>query len=237
MYSGQVSVYGLTASEKTPINTEILPEKSRVHDPMNYKPESLEGVAKLTIAAYPNGLNEYTGYSATDTLRDYLNSKNVVAMLNTTNTDFFNSLTAGNKFLGNGTYGENSYYNTLFLTLQSNESGLRAANANQWLKLKEKLTNAGEQNIVLLLQNSVSKFGDHREAALLNELLESAAKNGKTILVVEAGNKSTVELKNGVRYVSLKTTGVSTKSDIEKIATFDIYINNGTLSYEIGKMY
>lgn len=237
LYSGQVSVYGLTIAEKTPINTEGLPSKSKVHDSINYKPENLEGVNKITIAAYPNGLNEFTGYSATDTLKDYLNSKNVAAVLNSSGGDFIKSVTAGNKIAGKGAYAENSYYNTLFLTLESNESGLRAANSGQWLKLKNKLANAGEQNIVLLLQNDISKFGDKREANLLNELLVNAAKRGKNIFVVQGSNTSSVELKNGVRYVNLKTTGVAKANDIQAITTLDLYINNGSLSYELHKVY
>src|SRR5699024_10535039 len=103
-------------------------------------------------------------------------------------------------------YKTHRHKNLMMVDVSSAKGGIRDANVQQWIWLKDGLANAEEDHIVLFLNTPIfgsGGFKDKLEADLLHNTLVETFEKGKSIWVIYNGNNNKVDLKDGIRYIEL----------------------------------
>ncbi|WIV12069.1 phosphodiester glycosidase family protein [Proteiniborus sp. MB09-C3] len=123
----------------------------------------------------------------------------------------------------------------LFIRADSSKGGLRASNPEQWIGLKNDLSIATQNNIIIAMSKPVfgsNGFTDKLEAKLLHDTLVQYAEKGKNIWVVSNGGKNEVDLRDGVRYIELSKPNLNTTSTTFDLRLLEFSYNNGELTYD-----
>ncbi|MGL4345571.1 MAG: phosphodiester glycosidase family protein [Cellulosilyticaceae bacterium] len=98
---------------------------------------------------------------------------------------------------------------TLFVG--TDKGGIRATNAEQWLKVKEALeASSASHTILVMSQNPLTQFADSREGKAFHDyLVEHKQKTGKSIFVVTTGGyDNETRIEDGVTYIRLHGAAV-----------------------------
>lgn len=224
------SLYSITVD-----NSLQLPKETTINDPLMRKSELAEGGYRFTVAS---GINEadtllknHIGNKITKTI----NNTDFGLILGNYNTKFNADLTKPNMKVNTG-HGSTSHKNTLFIKLDDNKNGIRATDYNQWIWIKQKLSNPVEKNIILSLPKEVfgdNGFADKLEARLLEEILLEQRKNGKNVFVITEGQKTEVQVRAGIRYIKLNKSKASNTADILNLEYILFTVNGDNISYEI----
>jgi exopolysaccharide biosynthesis protein len=86
----------------------------------------------------------------------------------------------------------------------SSPTGASAVNAFQWSRLRDEMARSTMDNIVIHTNVSPLNFNNAHEFAIFHDMLAEQAAEGRNIFVVSNGGPSTtVELRDGVRYINL----------------------------------
>ena len=94
-------------------------------------------------------------------------------------------------------------------------SGASSVNSFQWSRLHAALASTAMDNVVIHTNASPLNFGNPNEFAIFHDMLVEQVLAGRNIFVVSNGGRSTtVELRDGVRYINLASMFVGT--DINK---------------------
>jgi hypothetical protein len=117
--------------------------------------------------------------------------------------------------------------------LRSTKEGIRAFDSSQWTKLMKDLEQRPESNIIITLPAVYTSFTDKLESELLHERLSEAAKNGKKIFLVQVGNTNKTELKDGVRYITLNDSSISTPEGLKNYSYVEFILNGSTINYQL----
>lgn len=206
---------GLIAGIKLPLDWELAKGSSVSGDPRNFQGET-EGASRISITSLSKN-----GGDNTQKL-NHLQNKNVAVIFNGASPETMAGINAGLKFNGNDVHNIKTSNGTAFITLQSNQNGIRSANAAQWKPFMAAMENADYKNIVIMMQHDPENLTGAKEKSFFFDIIDKAVKSGKNVFIVSPGNTNSVEWLSGYRKVSL--TGYGN-------AVLDINIKDGNLSY------
>lgn len=238
--SGQILLDSLTAYYPSSIGNMVLPTPSTLKDELVGNQEVSADGYKFIVASEPKGLNELVGYDALSTLKNRI-AKNKIGVILNGASDAFRSGIGNYALLEGGTsYSVQKHYDVLFYSLNSSKNGIRATDSSQWIRLINDLQTRPETNFILSLPTPVfgtNGFTDPMEADLLHEKLVEAKERGKNVFVVQAGNSTRSELKDGVRYIELNTKPLTSSNNIYDISVAEFVVNGSSISYEINNVF
>ena len=94
--------------------------------------------------------------------------------------------------------------------------GATAVNAFQWSRLRDELARTTMDNIVIHTNTSPLNFSNANEFAIFHDMLAEQALAGRNIFVVSNGGRTTsVELRDGVRYINLASMFIGSELNTE----------------------
>lgn len=213
--SSTIKFDGLVSAVKLPLNWESAKGSSVAGDPRNFQGET-EGAAKISITS----LSKNGGDNSQRI--NHLQNKNVAVIFNGASHETLSQINANLKFNGNDVHNIKTAHGTAFITLQSNQYGIRSANSAQWKPFINTMENPEFKNIVLMLQNNPENLRGTKENTFFFDIVDKAVKSGKNVFIVAPGDTNSVEWLSGYRKVTL--TGYGN-------AALDINIKDGNLSY------
>jgi hypothetical protein len=93
------------------------------------------------------------------------------------------------------------------LTLGVTSGSLTTNNSNQWSYIQEILSTTTRKNVIIELSvNPWSGITDIKERAAFHDILKTGVrKYGKNVIVIYPGTKNAVEIKDGIRYMSISS--------------------------------
>lgn len=238
-HSGEVALDGLTALYTPQIENVVLPTPSVLKDSKNIKSKVEKGGFSFAVIAEPKNLNELVKYDALAKVVSKINQYETVAFLNSITDDFNNRITSPSKIYAAKSYSKTKKGDLTFIYINSEKGGIRATDFNQWNMLKEDLSSKENKNIILLLPTGIFNggFTDPLEAELLHKFLVEASENGKNIFVVHGGSANTFELRDGIRYIGLKTKTLTEAEEIYDVSIVEFVANGSNITYEINNIF
>ncbi|MEW8972561.1 MAG: phosphodiester glycosidase family protein [Tissierellaceae bacterium] len=239
-YTGEILVDNLTASYPSTIGNIELPTPTKLVDEANKKSTVEENGFTFVVAHEPKGIDNIAGYEASKVVRSKINENKIAVFLNGISDGFKSGLKTYTYIDASTAYKTNKHQDTLFISLNSKNGGIRAANAEQWIKLKKDIETIEESNIILLLPTPVfgsNGFSDSLEAELFHDILAKSKEDGKNIFVVHGGSSNTSELKDGVRYIGLDTRDLKAPEDMKRLSLVEFVVNGDEISYQINKIF
>lgn len=211
---------GLVAGISLPLNWELVGDSSEIIDNSNYYMEN-ENTKRFSITSLSK-----SGKDNSSKL-NHLNGKNVSVILNGASEEILNNINSSSKFNGNDVHNIKQAHGTAFITLQSNQYGLRSANPNQWKPFINAMRNEDYKNIIILMQKDPDNINGNKEKTYFFNLIDDAIKSGKNVFIVIPSYRDSVELVNGYRKVTLAENGDG---------ILDIQILNNNLAYLISRV-
>lgn len=131
--------------------------------------------------------------------------------------------------------------NNLILQLDNSKDGLRQTDYNQWPWLQNLVRNTNKDNIFVVMSKPIfgnGGFSDDLEADLLMDTFTQAHEKGKRVFVLYEGEDITVDVINGVRYIS---TGKYSINDVrypsEAFRYIEFNINDKEVTYQIKSLF
>lgn len=207
----------LVVGQNLPVDWNLIEPSSMTIDNKNYNMES-ENKKVFSITSLSKSGRDNSGK-----LR-HLNGKDVAVIFNGASKETLNSINASSKFNGNDVHNIKTSGNTAFITLQSNQYGIRSANPSQWKPFINTMRNDQYQNIVLMVQSNPGNINGIKERTYFFDIIDEEVKSGKNIFLIIPGYKDTVEYVDGYRKVTLAENGNG---------ILDIQLLNNNLSYII----
>jgi exopolysaccharide biosynthesis protein len=222
-------------------STTKLPNDIKGTDSQNIKTE-LNNSDSFRIAVFDNIgkenlLLDKMKYSI---LKDVINTNSEIAVF-TSQDD--NNLLADIKVptLVPNTYSTVTHKNSLFLTINSLNGGIRKSDSSAWLKLQKDIKEAKTDNIFIVLSSSLDDFTDSLESKLfIDTLCDLRRETGKNIWVIHKGSYTDYSMERGVKYLGINNADIKGE-DIMDVANNTKYImitvNGKNLSYEIKNLF
>ncbi len=130
----------------------------------------------------------------------------------------------------NAGYATAARENELLVFLNNSGDGLRKTDYNQWPWLKNLLAANQKKNVLIFLQKPIwgsGGFSDKLEANLLGDQLTALAEKGTNVYVFYGSGSTSIETRNGVRYLG---TGK------EKDQFISLYKKDGQILYTVEKL-
>lgn len=238
--AGQILIDGLAAYYPTPIGNMALPTPTTLKDELAIKQNVEKDGFSFVVAAEPKGLNELVGYDALTVMKNRVSKSKIGIILNGATDEFKTGLKNYALVDTSNSYSLTKHNDVLYISLNSTKNGLRATDSSQWFKLLQDLKTRSETNFIIFLPSPVfgeNGFTDKMEANLLHEKLVEAKESGKNIFVVQANSKNSSDLKDGIRYIQLKTTDLKSPDDIYDISVVEFVVNRNSISYQINGVF
>lgn len=239
-YAGEIYFDGLVALYPAKFDSVVLPLSTTLVDANNKAEKKQKGGFSFAVTTVPTDLDKIVGYKASDKIKEKVNAHNGSIFFGETSDEFKKGL----KTITNGLnievakgYKPYVYNNILFIKANSSSNSLRASNPEQWLWLKHDLEKSAEKNIVLILKSPVDNFTDRLEAELLHNTLCEAKQSGKNIWVVQGGNGSSTDLRDGIRYIQINTKPVVNPKDIYDLRIAEFVVNGDNITYQIKPIF
>ncbi|TJX68316.1 hypothetical protein E8P77_02415 [Soehngenia saccharolytica] len=237
--SGTILIDALTSYTQSPYMTNGYPNSTIVSDPLEKKVDATSGSKKISVYTEPKISGNTLMAKIIDTsrlkgLKNSLSTSNIGIRMGTMSSGFKNGINHSAIIDGTKSYGSSKNGDVYFITLRSTKEGIRAFDSSQWTKLMKDLNDRAENNIIITLPAVYTSFTDKLESELLHEKLSEAAnKTGKRIFLVQVGNTSKAELKDGVRYITINDSSISTPEGLKNYSYVDFVFNGSTINYQL----
>ncbi len=119
---------------------------------------------------------------------------------------------------------------TAILSIDASGGGIRQKDASQWGKIMSMCENPSAKNAVFVLSDNLSTFRDAAEAELLHRVLtEKLRHSGTEGFLVQPGEETKIEEKDGIRYVTIAASAKIGASnffaDCERLRGMRLYID------------
>lgn len=138
-------------------------------------------------------------------------------------------------------YSSKEQGNNLIIQLDNQIDGIRQTNFNQWPWFQNLIKNTNKKNVFVVMSKPIygsGGFTDKLEAKLLMDTLSNLTKEGKKVFVLYEGQNLSVDIIEGVRYIS---TGVynsdATKDPNEAFKYVEFNINDTEVTYQIKSLF
>lgn len=232
---GHILFDDLKALYHTEFDMMVLPEETSIKDQKNRHVELEEGGLKFTIFNHINNTDNLLKHQINNKISEILNDDKVAftfsplndILLEDKNTNIV-PITNGSKAFSHG--------DSVFMQLDDSNGGIRNTDAQQWLWLKNYLYNSNEKNVVILMPEPIfgsNGFSDDLEADLFHRVLKDFLNFDKEIWVIYGGNKTKVNLKDGIRYMEIDKGSLGNDLNIDNISYMEFTINGEEITYEI----
>jgi len=236
--SGTILIDALTSYSESPYMTSGYPNSTKVSDPLEKKVDLASDGKRIAVYTEPKISGNTLMSKIIDTsrlkgLKNSLSKSNIGIRMGTMSTGFKNGINHSAVIDGTKSYGTSKNGDAYFITLRSTKEGIRTFDSSQWTKLIKDLDQRTENNIIITLPAVYTNFTDKLESELLHERLSEAAKKGKKIFLVQVGNTNKTELKDGVRYITLNDTSISTPEGLKKYSYVEFVLNGSTINYQL----
>jgi exopolysaccharide biosynthesis protein len=138
-------------------------------------------------------------------------------------------------------YSITMHKNSLFITINSGNGGIRKSDSSAWIKLQKDIKETKSDNIFIVLSNSLDDFTDSLESKLfIDTLCDLKRETGKNIWVIHKGAYTDFSMERGVKYLGINNSDIKS-DDIMDVAKNTKYImitvNGKNLTYEIKNLF
>lgn len=133
--------------------------------------------------------------------------------------------------------------NLSIINLATKNGNMRVESPNQWRWLQSYLKTKSKNNILINMDKNIwdknNSLSGARENVLLHKILKQFVQDtGKNIIVVSAvSDKTSVYVKDGIRYITLNGLSSSSENDLNNYKYLRIRASENDLSYEIKNVY
>ncbi len=235
---GNILIDNLSVFTPTPYDYSIVPQNTKVNDPLNANTSSNNGSYKMTVYSEPviSGNTLFARVVSTDRLvglTQRLSGSDLGIQIGNMTQNFKSALIHSKTMTAGSTYGVERNRNLAVITLQAGSGGLRTQDSSQWTRLVQELEYGTEDNLVLIINRPISTFTDTMEAELFRELVAQAAEDGRNIFVVQSGSKNDSQLRDSVRYIELTGTKASKPDDLSSYSYFELVLDGRNVSYQV----
>lgn len=168
-------------------------------------------------------------------LSERLSSAGLGIQMRILNDTFKNSISHPQVVDGKSIFGTSQNGSLYTINLQADSSGIRSAGSQQWVDLLDRLNTIEEKNIIITINRPIfgpTGFSDKLEADLLQSTLEKVQVRGKDIFVIQNGGVANLEIKEGVRYLTLNTSKISTPEGMANYSYLEFIVNGDEISYQ-----
>ena len=140
-----------------------------------------------------------------------------------------------------GEYSKKEIENSMFITLDISNGGIRNTNYEQWLNIQEDVKSSNQKNIFIVMNDSLDEFTDSKEKQLFIDVLCELRRNTvKNIWVIHRGSTTTYSMERGVKYLSIGNELIDKKEPLDvaqKTKYMIITVAENELSYEIKNVF
>lgn len=152
-----------------------------------------------------NGEEKPDGYTDTRVKVNNLLQKNSDLMVFASDTDISSPSSIETiKYSPSYTFHNYAGGNLSVIELTAKNGGLRNTDPYQWQRFSNNVLNAGNKNVIFIMDTTPGNFNDTLEGELLKNAFATLKNSGKNVYVVSAsGTSSWNTVKDGVRYVNL----------------------------------
>lgn len=235
-YKGEILVDSLSAYYPNFNKNLDLPKDTAFKDSLN-KEMAIEGTGfRFVVGNEPMGIETFMENSPLGQMQNQINKSKISVFLNGASETFRSGLTNSIILNGSKGYSINKHYDTAFIALNSSKDGIRSKDANQWISLIDDLENRPETNIIVTLPSPLfgeNGFVDSLEADLFHETMVKAKAKDKNIFVIHGDNKNYSDIKDGVRYMGINTSKLTSQADLYKQTMIEFVVNGPDISYKI----
>lgn len=117
--------------------------------------------------------------------------------------------------------------------INAEKGGITATDATQWMKFTTDIENAGNDTIVLVMNQTPSDFTSAAEANYLRAVLNKYVEQGKKVFVISCYNKSYwTSTKDGVRYINLPNLWQADGTVNPNYTMLRFRVKDGNVTYE-----
>lgn len=117
--------------------------------------------------------------------------------------------------------------------INAEKGGITATDATQWAKFTTDIENAGNDTIVLVMNQTPSDFTSAAEANYLRAVLNKYVEQGKKVFVISCYNKSYwTSTKDGVRYINLPNLWQADGTVNPNYTMLRFRVKDGNVTYE-----
>ncbi len=233
-YSGELLFDGLKAMYPKDLNTVNLPASTTVKDEKQKAVDKVENGFKFIMSFGIEKLDNLYKQQIAKQINGYLSNSKYGFFIGKTD-DSLKAGTNATKVDIIAGYQPTRDDKVLFIKADSSKNGLRASNPEQWLWLKDDLSKATQDNIIVTMPKPIfgsDGFTDKLEASLLHDTLVQYAEKGKNIWVVSSGTKNEVDLRDGIRYIQLEKPNLNNTSTTFNLRLLEFAYDNGELTYD-----
>jgi len=138
-------------------------------------------------------------------------------------------------------YGSIEQGDSLIIQLDNLKDGIRKTNFDQWPWLQKLLSNTSKKNVFIVMSKPIfgtGGFTDKLEADLLMDTFTDLTKKGKQVFVLYEGQTISVDVINGVRYISTGVYNSNTSKDPKETFKYiEFNINDKEVTYQIKSLF
>ncbi|MDY0235909.1 MAG: phosphodiester glycosidase family protein [Gudongella sp.] len=237
---GSIVIDELTALSKLAFDNTNVPAETQFKDRLSKTSEISSSGFKVAVYNEPeiSGNTLFTKIVSSSRLKgltDRLSGAAVGIQLKYTNVAFKNSINHSQVVDGKSIFGTSKKGSIYTINLQADSVGIRSAGSKQWMDLVEVLNSVDETNIIITLNKPVfgsTGFSDKMEADLFQDFLVKTSARGKNIFVIQNGSSNDLEIIDGIRYLTLTQSKISTPEGMSNYSFIEFAVNGDDISYE-----
>ena len=238
--SGQILFDGLEAIYDTALGSKSSSEGIVIKDKYN-RPYEVEGQKLIAHSGIT-----YNNYTLLDRIvgnkiSSVINNNQALSMF-TGNVDLRISSNIKEQIVSaKSGYGSVEHGNSLIIQLDNLKDGIRQTNFDQWPWLQNLVNNTNKKNVFVVMSKPIfgeGGFSDKLEADLLMNTLTDLTNKGKQVFVLYEGKTISVDIINGVRYISTGSYNSSVSKDSpETLKYIEFNINDNEVTYQIKSLF
>lgn len=138
-------------------------------------------------------------------------------------------------------YSYRDHKDSLIIQVDNSGDGIRQTNFDQWPWLQNLVNTTNKKNVFVVMSKPIfgeGGFTDKLEADLLMDSLTKLYESGKQVFVVYEGENISVDIINGVRYISTgKYQSKDVKNPQEAFKYVEFNINDKEVTYQIKSLF
>jgi len=125
-----------------------------------------------------------------------------------------------------------------FISIDISNNSIRTTNSTQYNSLINDVKNSKNNNIFIILNNSIDNFTDLEERRLFIDILcELKRETKKNILVLHTGYFTGFTMERGVKFLGVNTSNISPENIAKEYSYILISVVEDNISYEIKKIF